>query len=565
MKKRLNIGLFFLIIILIVIGNVFTVIAEPAESKPLLMAVPDKPNPVSPRGYDNFSRALSFYWDPAANADSYTVNWSSNGGDSGSLPLPASDPSCGGGWCAVSTTLPFEGEYQWYVTAINAEGSIQSDTLDFSLNSNISTPDAYSPSGTIYDSNFTTFVFTDVQDYVNEYRIRVIDAYSNQVVMDRYWNVDELSCENYRCSITTDTFIPSGNYIWRVRGYSETSASNWSNELAFYMYCSTCNYDSGSNGTAYTTGYTAPTTTAYITNTTPTPISPSGNIQDSVPTFTWRTLTGANLYWLAVYDSNGKVVYNGTTDSSVCNFESCTYSPGFTLPATGNYSWKVSGGSSTGVTWGSATAAFILAEPPKNASFISPAENGIIGTSGSSIVWADPGESIEVFKVVLYDSAGNVLLNTEMDRGTLWCDGSRCTLEFSSIPQAQAYRIEITPVSTYGAQGSTVSLTFNVSDQALNIEIVYPQNDTIVQSRPLFRWKIPNSGITSTEYMILVTDSEGNNAQIGPLTCDTGGLTCTESEAFFIPSDSLPAGTYTWIVNAAAINASSSPAMITVK
>lgn len=231
MKNQLKIAIVVWIIVISVTGNFFAAAAEPA-----FMAVPDKPNPVSPRGYDNFSRTLTFYWNPAANAENYTVYWNSDNGDSGNLTLAASDASCGGGRCAVSTTLPFEGEYHWYVAAINTEGTVNSDTIDFTLNSNISTPDAYSPSGTVYDNRFTTFTFTDVQDNVKEYRIRVLDVYSSRVVMDRYWSVDEISCEANQCSITTDTFLPGGNYVWRVRGYSDNSASNWSNELGFYVY-----------------------------------------------------------------------------------------------------------------------------------------------------------------------------------------------------------------------------------------------------------------------------------------------------------------------------------------
>jgi hypothetical protein len=559
MKNQLKIAIVVWIIVISVTGNFFAAAAEPA-----FMAVPDKPNPVSPRGYDNFSRTLTFYWNPAANAENYTVYWNSDNGDSGNLTLAASDASCGGGRCAVSTTLPFEGEYHLYVAAINTEGTVNSDTIDFTLNSNISTPDAYSPSGTVYDNRFTTFTFTDVQDNVKEYRIRVLDVYSSRVVMDRYWSVDEISCEANQCSITTDTFLPGGNYVWRVRGYSDNSASNWSNELGFYVYCTTCGYSTGSTGTSAYTNPVSPTVSAFQTNTVPTPVSPTGTISDLIPVFQWRTLTGANFYWITLYDASGKVLYNNTSDSSICNYETCTFSPGFSLPAAGNYSWQVAGGTNTGVTWGSASTTFTLVDAPKAISFIRPVDGGVIGTSGSSILWTDAGSLVENFTVVIYDSSNQVLLNTTMDRGTLWCDGTQCTLEFTSIP-AGAYRIEVTPNSTYGAQAASASLNFTVSDVSQTIEIIYPKDNSAVQPRPLFRWKIPQSPEETITFVIQVTGSDGNTAQIGPISCGKSGLTCTENEAFFIPSDSLPSGSYSWTVHSPELNASSEPALITVE
>ncbi len=559
MDKRLKIELLFLIGILAIAGNIMAVSAQSVTASPPNITVPDKPNPISPRGWGNFSRSLVFYWDPAANAESYTVSWSSNSGDSGTLSLSASDASCAAGRCSVSTTLPFEGEYEWYVTATNSQGSTRSDTLEFTLNSNISTPDAFSPSGTIYDNRFTTFVFTDVQDNVYEYRIRIIHANTGQVMMDRYWDADEIRCENYRCYITTDTFLPAGNYVWRVRGYSNNSVSNWSNELAFYMYCTTCSYSGG------TTTPVATSVPATVTNTVPTPISPSGNIQDTAPVFSWRALTGAELYWIAVYDSGGKVIYNGTVDRSACNYESCTFNPGFQLPAAGNYSWKISGGSAAGVTWGTANAAFTLNEAPKEVIFLSPAENGVIGSETSSILWSDPGKTVESFKVAVFDAAGNNLLDTVMDRDTLWCDEKQCTLEFASIPVAENYRIEVIPVSTYGAEGALASLIFNVSDEVYGIEIIYPKDGTIVQSRPLFRWVLPEGATEASGYLLRVTDEAGKKAEIGPLTCEADGLTCTDQQAFFIPSDSLPVGTYTWTVEVSGTEVSSAPTKIIVE
>ncbi len=518
------------------------VVPTPTVVVPTLPPTPGKPVPVSPRGWGNPSRSQTFYWDPAANTETYTVYWSSDNGDSGELSLSASDGSCTSGRCAISTTLPFEGEYKWYVIARNAAGSTQSDTMEFTLNSNISTPDAFSPSGTIYDNRATTFVFTDVRDNVYQYRIRVIHAGTGQVMLDRYWNVDQMTCENYRCYVTTNTFLPAGNYIWRVRGYSNNSVSNWSNEVSFYMYCTTCNYSGGSTTPAATA------TPGTVTNTVPTPISPAGNIVETTPVFSWRTLTGAELYWISISDSSNKVIYSGTVNNSACTYESCTFSPGFTLPGGGNYSWKVSGGSAAGVTWGSATTSFTLTEAPKAVTFLIPEENGNIGSEGSAIVWSDPGQAIESFKVAIFDNNNEVLLDTVMDRETLWCSETGCMLEFSSIPLGEGYRIEVTPVSTYGAEGSAASLTFNVVDEIFGIETLYPKDGSIVQSRPLFRWQLPEGAAADSGYVLRVTDEEGKNAEIGPLVCETDGLTCADGQAFFIPADSLPAGTYTWTV-----------------
>ncbi|MHC1773636.1 MAG: hypothetical protein AB9907_18235 [Flexilinea sp.] len=514
--------------------------------------LPGAPVLESPSG-EYPTRSLSFYWIPASNAESYTVHWSMEGGGSGILLLSASDDSCLGAHCAISTTLPSEGKYTWYVTATNAVGSTDSSSMEFQVNPNINTPEGYFPFGDLKDPEHLTFEFSDVQDYVFEYRIKVNNSNTGEVIMDRSWNVDGFFCEEGRCSISVDLKLPTGNYYWSVRGYSETSVSHWSNALNFSMECTTCT-NSGQP--------------ANYANTYPTPTYPTGIIQNNMPTFTWRTITGASTYWLTVYDSGGTILLDSVIDKINCNYDYCYYAPGFKFPGNGTYSWKISGGTSAGAVWGSASTYFSIEAPIGALRFISPENLGVISKSAPAISWTDPGISILSFNIQLWGVQQTILLNTNKPRDTSWCDGTVCTLRFSMIPEAVNYQIEITPLSAIGSTGQSARLIFNVGEVP-EIQALFPAEGETVPTRPLFRWKLPESDGTSASnilyYKIRLIESGGKEVVFGPLICGESGVNCSGGEAYFIPIDALLPGNYTWSLETPQEGKATTPISILVK
>jgi len=522
----------------------FTILsADTAPSIPVLE---------SPSG-EHPTRSLSFTWQPSSAAESYKVVWTLEAGGSGELNLSASDASCLGGHCTIATTLPSEGKYSWYVIATNAIGSTNSSPMEFQVNPNINTPEGYLPNGQLDDPAQIRFEFSNVEDEVYEYRIRVNDSSSGEVMMDRSWNVEGFTCDAERCAISVDLKLPTGNYYWSVRGYSETSVSHWSNPLQFSIICSTC-----------ASGWQPPT----YANTYPTPTYPVGAIQTDIPTFIWRAITGAGAYWLTAYDANGIVLLDVPVDKANCNYDYCYFAPGFKFPGNGLYSWKISGGTTAGVLWGSASANFSIVLPAEAIRFIKPENGGSIPKTAPEIQWTDPGSAVLSFKIKLWGSQQEVLLDTSKPRDASWCDGATCTLRFTVIPEALNYQIEVTPLSGQGVPGQAARLVFSVGESS-QILTLSPKEGETVPTRPLFRWKVPDGGGTPSVnliyYKIRLTRSDGQEVVFGPLICGESGVNCTGGEAYYIPTEAINPGVYSWKLEIPQQNLVSAPVSIVVQ
>jgi len=76
-------------------------------------------------------------------------------------------------------------------------------------------------------------------------------------------------------------------------------------------------------------------TSSYI----PTPISPSGTISDTTPTYTWTKVNSATKYQYQLYQGSTRI-YANTVTSSVCGSTNCSHTPTQVL-INGNYQWRV--------------------------------------------------------------------------------------------------------------------------------------------------------------------------------------------------------------------------------
>jgi hypothetical protein len=513
---------------------VFTVAAPTSKpGKPIL----EEPN-------DTYtSSSVNFIWKPVSDATTYTVYWTSQWGQTGSKTLAAGDVSCMSGDCHVSDIMPAIGSYSWYVIATNSAGSTQSDPMYFTIHLGVTAPTGVSPVGTVNNSQPFNYTFTAVEDNTYEYNVRVFNVYTNAQAADYYWNVSDLNCSGGYCTGTANSTLPSGYYYWKVRARSNNDVSEWSAPVYFNnSYCYNCNQP------------------GYQPNTVPTPYSPVGIIQTPVPVFSWKPITGATAYWLRIYNAAGTMIYSGLTDNSVCDYQTCTYSPNFTLPGNGNYSWEIIGGSNAGVAWNNAYATFtyqgqpikiVPAKEPAEIRFVYPAEGGKLYTGEAQIIWVDPFETVSSYKVTISDTNGQHLLDAVLDRKSAWCDEKTCTIEFAQIPLNQLYKIEITPVGKSGKEGKKASLNFSVTDQPLEFEALYPMQNQKADRQPFFSWRLPSGTPEDQQrkytYAIRLIDKTRNRESVlGPFTCESDGMVCFKGGAFFTLSAPLEAGQYQW-------------------
>ncbi len=474
-------------------------------------------------------RSLGFYWAPSKNAKTYIVRWWNDHGQEGTLSLSNSDKTCQKGRCIAYASLPGTGNYEWTVTASNKAGSATSGKMKFEIASNISVPTAYSPNGTIVNRIFPAFQWEDVEDGAIAYRIQVIGKYDNRIRLDSWYPVKDIYVGEGVCYVKTDLFLPAGTYSWRVQAKNDDFCSGWSSWLDFYVECDYCNYSYH----------------AYqpYTNTVPRTSYPAGVITNLSPEFQWQTLTGASYYMVKLTDSAGNQLFDRQVYSSSCTLELCTFNPNFKLPGNGIYYWTVSGYGSTGGLWGSSSGSFeVRAEIVLNPiNFISPEPNGYLSQESPVIIWSDPGETTVLFGMEIYDRDNNSLFTANLNREQAWCDGTTCSIAFQSIPDAEGYRITLTPYSELNTKGDQASLVFNKG--AKPIKLTSPKDGSVVQARPMFRWTLENGD--TAEYELILIDEENYETVYSPLVCGSDGVNCEDGEAFFSPAEELSSGVYT--------------------
>lgn len=483
---------------------------------------PKAPVQECPKG-EYHKRNLGFYWAPSEGADKYVVNWKHESGEKGSITLSNSDKTCQNGRCIAYAYMPKTGKYSWTVTAINEAGKASSGKMSYKVLTNITTPDPYSPKGSISNRKFPVFSWADVKDKVKEYRLQIVGKWNGCVYLDRWY---EATCQNGACYVQLNNFLPSGSYSWRVRGNNGEFDSNWSKWMDFSVACDYCYV-----GTQYYGSYS---------NTVPTPSYPVSTITTKQPFFQWAALTGAVNYRVVIMNSNGGTIHEAMVPSSSCNGETCTYQSTYVLPGNGSYTWSVDAYGPNSVRWGSSAGSFRVEidEPLGKIEFLVPENHGYLDNETPMIYWTDPVNA-SLFSLEILNNAGETLLMAQITPDDAWCDGTSCSIEFTSIPDGQDYQIRLTPYSDYNTPGETVSLTF--SKGLKPVELISPKMDAVVSSRPLFRWKIDSGDEAYTLHLV----AENGEDEVMILKCNENGMNCENSEAFFSPALTLDAGTYT--------------------
>lgn len=134
-------------------------------------------------------------------------------------------------------------------------------------------------------------------------------------------------CSGDTCSASPDLELSSDNYTFWVKSWNE-AGSVWSDGLSF--------------------------TLAEMTPDLPssvTPLSPSGIITQTSPTFTWSADTYASWYRLLIWDSEDKKIYSKWYEAAdFCTGDSCSVTLGLELPAD-TYQFWVKSWNEAGSVW----------------------------------------------------------------------------------------------------------------------------------------------------------------------------------------------------------------------
>jgi hypothetical protein len=188
-------------------------------------------------------------------------------------------------------------------------------------------PTPKTPSGAIADTT-PTYTWTKVAG-ATQYRYHLVKGITTVYTK----MVGTTGCATTTCSSTPTTVLTTGNYKWRVQAMV---GGLWKPYSAYK---------------------------AFTITFTPTPVSPSGAIADTTPTFKWTKLLGASQYRYELKKGT-TLVYTRAVGAAACPTVYCTSTPTTVLSA-GFYSWRVQ--AMVGGVWRpySAAKAFSMSDPSK--------------------------------------------------------------------------------------------------------------------------------------------------------------------------------------------------------
>ena len=169
-----------------------------------------------------------------------------------------------------------------------------------------------SPSGTINETT-PTFTWNTVEGATMY--VLYVEGPSGTVI--EQWYDAYMITSGDTCSVAPDVQLQEGNYFWEIQTRNDVGYGNWSSALQFSVAAT----EPSVPGTA-------------------TLLSPSGNIKERIPTYTWNTVEGATMYVLYVEGPSGTVIEQWYDAYMITSGDTCSVTPDMTL-ARGKYSWGI--------------------------------------------------------------------------------------------------------------------------------------------------------------------------------------------------------------------------------
>ena len=231
-----------------------------------------------------------------------------------------------------------------------------------------------SPSGTIFISA-PTYTWNAVAEST-WYYLWVNDSTGAKI--QQWYTAADAGCASGTgtCSATPAIALTPGACQWKVQTYSSGGYGPWSSPMSFTV---------------------SPPGVATLA-------SPSGEIADTTPTYTWNAISAATWYHLYVNDSTGNKVNQWyTADACGCasGTGSCSVTP--TTEVLGSCEWWLQAYNSAGIGPWSAPLAFTV-PPPAAATLVSP--SGTITDTTPTYIW-NAVSNATWYCISVNDSTGN--------------------------------------------------------------------------------------------------------------------------------------------------------------
>ncbi|MCH9698782.1 MAG: peptidoglycan DD-metalloendopeptidase family protein [Gammaproteobacteria bacterium] len=256
-------------------------------------SVPAAATLISPSGTIS-DTTPTYSWNAVSNSTWYYLWVNDSTGNRIKQWYTAAQVGCGSGTgtCSITpSTVLAAGSGTWWIQTWNSSGyGPWSTGMNFNISGGVpSAANLVSPSGTITDTT-PTYLWNAVSNS-SWYYLWVNDSTGNRI--QQWYTADQAGCSGGTgtCSVTPATVLANGSGTWWIQTWNSSGFGPWSSGSNF-------NISSG----------LPPAATA---------ISPSGQISDSTPTYSWNAVSNSTWYYLWVNDSTGNRIQQWYTAAQV--------------------------------------------------------------------------------------------------------------------------------------------------------------------------------------------------------------------------------------------------------
>lgn len=236
------------------------------------------------------------------------------------------------------------------------------------------------------------------------------------------------------CFLTPTTALSSGSHTWWVRAKNSAGYGPWS------------------QGMSFTVGTTAPGQ--------PTLVSPTGNVTDTRPTYTWNAVAGATEYQLWVNRGRTTVInamHTATAAGCSGGTGTCSITP-TTVLAAGGHAWWIRAKNGAGAGPWSTAKTFTIVTPPAQPTLVSPAGN--VTDTTPTYTWNAVASATEYQLWV--NRGSTTVINTVHTSGAAGCGDGTCEITPATVLTAGGHTWWVRAKNTAGLGPWSTAKTFTV-------------------------------------------------------------------------------------------------------
>lgn len=272
-------------------------------------------------------------------------------------------------------------------------------------------------------------------------------------------------------------------------------------------------------------------------------ISPSGYSQTDQPEFSWLPSTGADAYYLLVYDGTRNIHASWFSSKDAnCTQTLCKVKPQTKLTY-GSYSWWVLAKNASGESPWSGGRTFIYSQSTPPAVPVLTSPSGNIQENSPTFIWTGDSSATD-FLFLLFDGKSN-LISRWYSRAEANCKESTCTFKPGIVLQAGSYSWWVQARNNASASDWSHGKSFFLGGGQLPAApvLVSPKGE-ISPENPTFTWK-PVQGANA--YWLLLYDGSVNTVARWYTPSEAN---CNTQQCSLILNFNLAKTTYSWWVQA---------------